>query len=290
MTRNGKQATYIPELAKTDPGLFSLSATTVDGATFSAGDSGALFSMQSIAKIISLSFSLEMFGYDYVFARVGMEPCSEPFNSIMKLEMTSSIPLNPFINSGAIVIAGIMAERFGRGAIDHLLEFAWKMAGRKRRLCVNERVFMSENSTADRNRALAYFMHSIGTLSAVDKSLILYFKLCSIYADTNDLSVMGGTLANAGLNPITGERVLSRETACTVTGLMSVCGLYDESGEFAVKVGVPAKSGVSGGIICAVPGKMGLAVFSPLLDAGGNSVAGMETLSRLSREIKLRGM
>jgi glutaminase len=291
MTGDGKQATYIPELAKTDPALFSLSATTLDGATFSAGDTDSLFSMQSIAKVMSLSFAIEMFGHDRVFARVGMEPCSEPFNSIMKLEMTSSIPLNPFINSGAIVVAGMLADRLGRGAIDHILEFAWRMAGRKRRPFVNERVFMSENSTADRNRALAYFMHSIGTLSSgVNESLTLYFKLCSIYADTGDMSVMGGTLANAGLNPVTGERVISRDTACTVTGLMSVCGLYDESGEFAVKVGVPAKSGVSGGIMCAVPGKMGLAVFSPPLDAGGNSVAGVEALSRLSRDLKLRGM
>jgi glutaminase len=291
MTDGGKQATYIPELAKTDPTLFSLSAATLSGSVFSSGDSDSLFSMQSMSKVVSLSFALETFGYDYVFARVGMEPCSEPFNSIMKLEMTSSIPLNPFINSGSIVLAGMIEERLGKRAIDDLLKFASGMTGRRGGLEVNERVYMSESSTADRNRALAYFMHGIGTLPfSVEESLNLYFKLCSIDVRTDDLSIMGSTLANAGLNQVTGERMTSVDTAYTVTGLMSVCGLYDESGEFAVKVGVPAKSGVSGGIVCVVPGRMGLAVFSPPLGKGGNSVAGVKALSRLSREMKLRGM
>jgi glutaminase len=291
MTGGGRQATYIPELAKTDTALFSLSAATLDGSVFSSGDSDSLFSMQSMSKVVALSFALEIFGHDYVFARVGMEPCSEPFNSIMKLEMTSSTPLNPFINSGSIVLAGMIEDRLGERAIDDLLKFASGMTGRRGGLKVNERVYMSESSTADRNRALAYFMHSVGTLPfGVEESLSLYFKLCSIDVRTDDLAVMGSTLANAGLNPVTEERMISIDTAYTVTGLMSVCGLYDESGEFAVKVGVPAKSGVSGGIVCAAPGRMGLAVFSPPLDKGGNSVAGVKALSRLSRELKLRGM
>jgi glutaminase len=291
MTGDGRQATYIPELAKVDPTLFSLSATTLDGTSLSSGDADACFSMQSMSKAMSLSFALERFGHDDVFSRVGMEPCSEPFNSIMKLEMTSSTPLNPFINSGSIVMAGLIADRLGKTALDEVLGFASAMTGNTGGLRVNERVYRSESSTADRNRALAYFMHSIGTLSSrVDESLDLYFKLCSIEVNTEDLSVMGATLANAGLNPVTGVEIVSTDTAYTVTGLMSVCGLYDESGEFAVRVGVPAKSGVSGGIVCAVPGRMGLAVFSPPLGSGGNSVAGTAALSRLSRELKLRGI
>jgi glutaminase len=292
LTGDGKQATYIPELATVDPKLFSISAATLDGTVLSSGDADARFSMQSMSKAMSLTFALERFGHDEVFSRVGMEPCSEPFNSIMKLEMTSShTPLNPFINSGAIVMSGLMAERLGGGALGEVLAFASRMTGNKSGLAVNERVYRSENMTADRNRSLAYFMHSIGTLSFdVERSLDLYFRLCSIEVGTGDLAVMGATLANAGKNPLTGEHIASLENSYTVLGIMSVCGLYDESAEFAVKVGVPAKSGVSGGIVCAVPGKMGLAVFSPPLDAGGNSVAGVEALSRLSRQMKLRGI
>ncbi|MDR1021283.1 MAG: glutaminase A [Synergistaceae bacterium] len=291
LTGSGRQATYIPELATVDPSLFALSAVTLDGAVLSSGDIGARFSMQSMSKVMSLSFALERLGYDEVFSHVGMEPCSEPFNSIMKLEMTSDTPLNPFINSGSIIMAGLLAERLGSGVIDEMLDFASRMTGNKSGLAVNERVYRSESSTADRNRALAYFMHSSGALSfEVEKSLDLYFRLCSIEVGTDDLAVMGATLANAGKNPLTKETIVSVDTSYTVIGIMSVCGLYDESGWFAVKAGVPAKSGVSGGIVCAVPGRMGLAVFSPPLGKGGNSVAGVEAVSRLSKELKLRGI
>jgi glutaminase len=292
LTGDGKPAAYIPELATVDPKLFSISAATLDGTVLLSGDADARFSMQSMSKVMSLAFALERFGHDEVFSRVGMEPCSEPFNSIMKLEMTSNhTPLNPFINSGSIVMAGLIAERLGDGALEDVLGFASRMTGNKSGLAVNERVYRSESMTADRNRSLAYFMHSIGTLSFdVEKSLDLYFRMCSIEVGTDDLAVMGSTLANAGKNPATGEQITSLDNSYTVIGIMSVCGLYNESAEFAVKVGVPAKSGVSGGIVCAVPGKMGLAVFSPPLDAGGNSVAGVEALSRMSRQMKLRGM
>jgi glutaminase len=291
LTGDGRQATYIPELATVDPSLFAVSAATLDGDVISSGDIGARFSMQSMSKVMSLSFALERLGHDEVFSHVGMEPCSEPFNSIMKLEMTSSTPLNPFINSGSIVMTGLLAERLGSSVINEMLDFASRMTGNKSGLVVNERVHRSESSTADRNRALAYFMHSVGTLSFdVENSLDLYFRLCSIEVGTADLAVMGATLANAGKNPLTGETITSVDTSYTVIGIMSVCGLYDESGWFAVKAGVPAKSGVSGGIVCAVPGRIGLAVFSPPLGRGGNSVAGVEAVSRLSRELKLRGI
>lgn len=291
LASGGRQATYIPELAKVDPGLFCLSVTGTDGESFSSGDSGALFSMQSVSKVVALIYAIETFGEDEIFSRVGMEPCSEPFNSIMKLEMTSSMPLNPFINSGAIVISGMIAERGGDGAIDGALAFASRMAGAGKALSVSQKVYVSEKSTADRNRALAYFMHSSGSLLwDVEKSLDLYFKMCSIEVSAVDLSVIGATIANAGVNPYTGVRVASIGTIYTVLGIMSVCGLYDQSGEFAVRVGIPAKSGVSGAIMCAVPGRMGLAVFSPPLNEGGNSVAGVAALSKLSRELRLRGI
>jgi glutaminase len=217
----------------------------------------------------------------------------------MELEMTSRIPLNPFINSGAIVLAGLIVERLSgaAGSGNHikktLAAFFAHLMGRSHTspVVVNKAVYHSESGTADRNRALAYILHNLGTLSSnVEDTLDVYFRMCSVEVTTRDLAIMGATLANAGVNPITGERVVSRHTACVVTGLMSVCGLYNGSGEFAVRVGVPAKSGVSGGIVCAVPGRMGLSVFSPPLDERGNSVAGMAALERLSDALRLRGM
>ena len=292
-TENGKPASYIPELANADPNLFSLSATTADGTTYSSGDSETPFSMQSISKVAGLAYALERFGGEKVFARVGTEPCAEPFNSIMKLEIASITPLNPFINSGAICISALIAEALRESALEDLLGFASSLAGRPAGslLEVNEKLYASEAATADRNRSLAYFMHSTGALSYdVEETLTLYFKLCSIEADARDLSTIGATIALGGVNPKTGKRILKLETAYTLIGLMSTCGLYNESGEFAIKVGIPAKSGVSGGILCAVPGKMGIAAFSPLLDSRGNSVAGLKALAHLSAELKLRGI
>ena len=291
-TGDGKPAFYIPELANIDPGLFSISASCMDGRTVTAGDGESYFTMQSISKVVSLAFAVERFGEEAVFSRVGMEPCSEPFNSIMKLEMTSNIPLNPFINSGAIVLSAMICEHCGAHAIGEVLAFGSRMAGRSPAagLAMNERVYASEAATADRNRALGYFMRSAGSLTyGVEDTLALYFQMCSIETRTCDLSLMGATIANAGVNPATGERVISRNTACILIGLMSTCGLYNESGEFAVRVGVPGKSGVCGGVLCAVPGQMGIAVFSPPLDERGNSIAGIEALACLSQELRLRG-
>jgi glutaminase len=296
-TEGGTPASYIPELARVDPALFSLSMADLDGETCSSGDSDTLFSMQSISKVAALCFAIETLGRERVFAKIGMEPCSEAFNSIMKLEMTSSIPLNPFINAGAIVLAGMLNEQFQASAVAEMLDFFSRLMGRQSRgslrgaLRINEGIYRSEKGSADRNRALAYFLHNAGSLSGdVEETLDLYFKLCSIEVTTVDLAIMGATLASGGRNPASGAEVMSLDTAYIVLGLMSVCGLYDQSAEFAVDVGVPAKSGVSGGILCAVPGRMGLAVFSPPLNRSGNSVAGIRALADLSRKLKLRGI
>lgn len=292
----GRPASYIPELANVAPDLFSISATTLSGITHSAGDSGTTFSMQSISKVFALAFAIERFGARSVFSRVGMEPCAEPFNSIAKLELASNTPLNPFINAGAIAVASMIAEGFGERALDEVLAFVSELAcrspeGGTEPFSVNWRIYESEAGTADRNRALAYFMHSTGALSHdVDETLALYFQLCSTEATTEDLSAAGATIAAGGVNPATERRVIGLDTAYILLGLMSTCGLYDGSGKFAVNVGVPAKSGVCGGVLCAVPGKMGLAVFSPPLDGRGNSVAGLKALAYLSRRLKLRGI
>jgi len=292
----GKAASYIPELALVDPDLFAVSATTLDGATCSAGDSDVKFSMQSISKVLSLAFAIERFGAKSVFTRVGMEPCAEAFNSIVKLELTSNVPLNPFINAGAIAVASMIAEGCGDSALNQVLDFASEAIGltplgEPKRPAVNRKIYKSEAGTADRNRSLAYFMRSTGSLTYdVEKSLALYFQLCSVEASTADLSELGATIAAGGVNPSCGKRVFGTDTAHILLGLMSTCGLYNESGEFAVKVGVPAKSGVCGGILCAVPGRMGIAVFSPPLDERGNTVAGLKALAYISRKLKLRGI
>jgi glutaminase len=248
--------------------------------------------MQSISKVAALCFAIEILGEDRVFSKIGMEPCSEPFNSIMKLEMASSIPLNPFINAGAIVLAGMLNEHFQAAPVAEMIDFFCRLMGRQSGdLHIDEAVYRSEKGTADRNRALAYFLRNAGTLTGdVEEALDLYFKLCSIEVNTADLAVMGATLAAGGRNPVSGATVMSLDTAYIVIGLMSVCGLYDQSAKFAVEVGIPAKSGVSGGIVCVVPGRMGLAVFSPPLNKSGNSVAGIWALAALSRELKLRGI
>lgn len=292
-TEGGRNASYIPELANVDSSLFSISATTTRGEICTCGDGRSRFSMQSISKVVALAYACEKFGADEVFSRVGMEPCAEPFNSIMKLEIASNIPLNPFINSGAIAIASLIMERLDVGSLSSVLTFASRMAGRSDDdgMTVNGKIYRSEAATADRNRALAYFMRSAGSLSLdVEEVLDLYFKMCSIEVSTGDLSIVGATIANGGQNPVTGERVVSRATSQILIGLMTTCGLYNESGEFAVKVGIPGKSGVCGGILCAVPGRMGVAVFSPPLDERGNSVAGVKALIALSERMNLRGM
>jgi glutaminase len=187
----------------------------------------------------------------------------------------------------------MLNEQFQAVAIAEMMDFFSRLLGRQSRgsLHINEGIYRSEKGTADRNRALAYFLHNAGNLSGdVEETLDLYFKLCSIEVNTVDLSVMGATLASGGRNPVSGAGVLSLETTYIVTGLMTVCGLYDQSAEFAVEAGIPAKSGVSGGILCAVPGRMGLAVFSPPLNKSGNSVAGIRALADLSRKLKLRGI
>ena len=288
-------ASYIPELSLVDPNIFALSAVTSSGELFSAGESSIKFSMQSISKVVLLALAIETLGEDEVFAHVGREACSEPFNSVIKLELNSGKPLNPFINSGAIVVSSLLAKKFGADALAIVLDFAAGMGRLSKAvsdpLCVNEKMFLSEHETGSRNRALAFFMESMGTLShSVDETLVLYFKSCSIEVTSEHIAAMGATVANGGVNPLTGERVVSLETAYALLGLMSICGLYNESGSFAVQVGLPAKSGVSGGIMCSAPGQMGIGVYSPPLNANGNSVVGIKSLRQLSNELKLRGV
>lgn len=285
----GSTADYIPELAHVLPHLFSLSCVLPDASFFETGDTAYRFTMQSVSKVLVLAFALKSFGEDRIFQYVGTEPSADSFNSLMRLEMASPKPSNPFMNAGAIAMCGLLQNEYGDLAFDKLSAFIQDMTGTYPDY--NEKVYESERATADRNRALAYFMKSMGAMPGdVKKSLDLYFKICSINCATKDLASAAAVIACGGVSPLTGKRILNKKSVNVLLGLMSTCGLYDGSGEFAIRVGVPGKSGVGGGILAVVPGKMGVCVFSPALDARGNSVAGMAALEMLSDLLDFRNI
>lgn len=286
----GKVATYIPELSLMSPNLFSLSCVISEsGEIVETGDTDTYFTMQSISKILSLSYAIEKLGMDKVFKSVDMEPTADSFNSLMRLEMASPIPANPFMNAGAIVICSILQKELGREVFNEITSFCELFTGAKPKL--NQKVFNSEMSTADRNKSLAYFLNSTGLLmDSVENSLDLYIKLCSLECTTLDLAKIADVLSCGGKSSFTGKHPLSFETVKTIMGIMITCGLYNGSGEFAVRVGIPAKSGVSGGILAVAPGRMGIGVFSPPLDPKGNSLAGFYALELLSDRQNLRGV
>ncbi len=276
----GKVADYIPELKKSNPDLVGCALKTPRG-LYEAGDSRHTFTLQSISKVFSLLVALERRGVEAVFSKVGSEPTGDSFNSIVKLETSAQKPLNPMINAGAIAVCSLIPgssvqERLG--LITNLLE---AILGRA--VAVDEKVYRSEKETGHRNRALAYFLKDINCLEGdVEEVLDLYFRQCSIVVDCVDLARIGMFLAAKGTAEA-GAPLISPGLVRLVTTFMVMCGMYNASGEFAVQVGIPAKSGVSGGILGVVPGRCGVAVFGPALDEKGNSVVGIRMLKYLSR-------
>ena len=287
--RQGQVATYIPELAKARADATGIAVCDLSSGLSGAGDTDFTFTMQSVSKVVSLALALSECGEEKVFSAVGMDPLADPFNSIMRLEMDAPHrPHNPLINSGAIVVLSLLPWRESRERMTAVSDMAARMTGRKA-VAVNEAVYLSEKGTSDRNRALAWFLKSVGNLEGdIEDILDAYFRQCSLEVTCEDLAVLGATLAADGTNPVTGERVMSPMVARVVRTIMATCGMYDGSGEFAVSVGIPAKSGVGGGIAAAVPGRMGIGTCGPALDRKGNSVAGLAMLRRLSEELKLR--
>lgn len=283
----GAKANYIPELEKMDENLFSVCVVTTDDRSFQMGDAEARFTIQSISKVISLATALEDVGASEVFARVGMEPTGDPFNSIIRLEGEFAKPLNPFINAGAIAVMSCVKGDSSEEKFQHVLEQARKLLGSD---CVtySEEVYQSEKATGDKNRALAYMMKTNKVFEDdVEDLLDAYFKVCSIEVSCGEVARLGGVLANKGICPKTEEILIQPVIVKQIVSLMSTCGMYDASGEYALKVGIPSKSGVGGGILACVPGKMGIATFSPALDEKGNSVCGMKVLEHLSEALGL---
>ncbi|MGM9972657.1 MAG: glutaminase A [Clostridiaceae bacterium] len=288
LVKEGKVASYIPLLGQGNPDHLGIAVTTLDGREYLAGDWEVKYTMQSISKVISLMLAIMDKGSRNVFTKVGMEPTGDGFNSIVNLEVKKlNKPYNPMINAGAIVISSLIEGKTVDERIKRIVTFTQKITDNKS-IKVNEEVYQSEQETGDRNRALAYFMKSNRILTgSVEESLEVYFKQCSIEVNSRDISRIGAMLANDGILPWTGERIISRETARIVKTIMVTCGMYDESGEFAVHIGIPAKSGVGGGIMAAVPRRMGIGVFGPSLDDKGNSIAGIKMLQELSKELDL---
>lgn len=282
---DGKVADYIPELSKADPNWFGLSVVTTDGLVVEIGEISQSFTIQSISKPFVYGLAIEDHGVDSVLARVGVEPTGEAFNAIL-LDEASNRPFNPMVNAGAIATTDLLNGRDLPERISRLLAMLGRYAGHD--LHVDNSVFLSERLTGHRNRAIAHLMLNFGMMSAhVEESLELYFQQCAVTVTCHDLAVMGATLANGGLNPLTGQRAIAQTHVKHVLSIMHSCGMYDYAGEWAYRVGMPAKSGVAGGIVAVVPGLMGIGIFSPKLDAKGNSVRGVKVCQELSERFGL---
>ncbi len=283
--REGKIADYIPELALADPNWFAISVVTVDGQTFDVGNHQQLFSIQSVSKPFMFGLALEDHGRDEVLQKVGVEPTGEAFNAIV-LDEVSNRPFNPLVNAGAIATADLIRGKDFADRIKRTLAMFGRYISRE--VYIDNAIFFSERTTGHRNRAISHLMLNFGMVSEqISDSLELYFQQCSILVNAHDLAVMGATLANAGINPVTKERALDRQYVKDVLSVMLTCGMYDYAGEWAYRVGLPAKSGVGGGICAVVPGRGGIGLFSPLLDARGNSVRGIKVCEELSNRFGL---
>lgn len=285
---NGKLASYIPALLEANPNDLGICLVDLNGKEFYAGECDKRFTIQSISKVVTLILALKDNGRYNVFKKVNVEPTGMGFNSIVNLEVRDSgRPYNPMINAGAIVTTSLINGKDMNEKLNKILDFI-KIVTKNDSISINERVYLSEKETGDRNRALAYFMKSTKILDGdVDEILDLYFKQCSIEVSARDLARFGSVIANDGVIPWSNERIMSRDICRIVKTIMVTCGMYDASGEFAVHVGIPAKSGVGGGILATVPRRYGIGIYGPSLDEKGNSLSGLHIIKDLSEELDL---
>ncbi|MGC4932445.1 glutaminase A [Gordonia sp. DT30] len=289
--RSGTLADYIPELAAVDPDRYALSMCMYDGNTYSLGDVDVEFTIQSVSKPLTYALVLSRLDIAEVDAKIGVEPSGEAFNEISVDQRRR--PRNPMINAGAILAASMLlpsVRNLPDGTVDRvfaeLVDFYSGCAGRQ--LTMDEQVYASEAASGSRNRAIAYMLDSFGSVATdPDAALDLYFRQCSLRVTSGDVATIAATIAAGGVNPRTGRRVLSNEVAQRLLSVMTTCGMYDGAGDWVTTVGLPAKSGVGGGILAVLPGQLGIGVYSPRLDAHGNSVRGVQTCRRLSRDLGL---
>jgi len=281
---NGKNADYIPYLAQVDSKLFGVAIVTTDNQVFTLGDVNYSFSIQSISKVFTLALAMEEFGPDKVFERVGSEPTGRPFNSPLAVVDMPSHTGNPLVNAGAIATTSLISGKDAEEKWNKILNFYSKAAGEK--LVLIDEVYKSEAATNTGNKALSMLLAKYDRIYADPfESVDIYTKQCSVGVNAAQLGRMGATLANNGINPATGEQVIKREDIPHILSTMTMAGLYDGSGGWAWHVGLPAKSGVGGGIVAIVPGKGAIAVFAPPLDEAGNSVKAQEVIEYVTQKL-----
>ena len=283
--QHGSVANYIPELAKANPSDFGIALVSQTGELFEIGDSKKEFTIQSISKAFTYGLAIEACGLEKVLQHVGVEPSGDAFNSII-LQKDTNRPFNPMINAGAITVAALLYDQYGEESFDFIMESFSKAAGRP--LSLDQNIYLSELNTGHRNRAIGHLLLNFGMIgNHVDRYLDLYFKQCSILVNCQDLAMMSATLGNLGTNPLSNQEVYKFSTVKDILSIMLTCGMYNYSGEWAFRVGVPAKSGVGGGVIATVNRQLGLAVYSPRLDERGNSARGINVCIDLANELGL---
>ncbi|MBV9983424.1 glutaminase A, partial [Bradyrhizobium sp.] len=281
---SGAVANYIPELGKADPDHFGISLATLDGHVYEVGDTKVSFTIQSMSKPFVFALALDTLGAAEVESAIGVEPSGDPFNSI-RLNAKNH-PFNPMVNAGAIACSGLIRQAKGADAFDSIRQALGRFAGRE--LEMDEAVFASESATGDRNRAIAYLLRNSDVIKDdVSAVLDIYFRQCSVLVTARDIAVMAATLANRGVNPVSGEQVMSPYAISRTLSVMTSSGMYDFAGEWIYRVGIPAKSGVGGGILAALPARLGLGSYSPRLDKHGNSVRGIKVCEALSAHYEL---
>jgi glutaminase len=254
----GAVADYIPELGKADPDHFGISLATLDGHIYEVGDTRVPFTIQSMSKPFVFALTLDTLGAASVESEIGVEPSGDPFNSI-RLNADNH-PFNPMVNAGAIACTGLIHQAKGDGAFEYIRQALGRFAGRE--LGVDEAVYASESTTGDRNRAIGYLLRNSSVIKDdVGKVLEVYFRQCSVLVTTRDIAVMAATLANRGINPVTGDQVMSPYAISRALSVMTSSGMYDYAGEWIYRVGIPAKSGVGGGILAALPARLGLGSY-----------------------------
>jgi glutaminase len=280
----GAVADYIPELGKADPDHFGISLATLDGHVYEVGDTRVPFTIQSMSKPFVFALALDTLGAARVESAIGVEPSGDPFNSI-RLNADNH-PFNPMVNAGAIACSGLIREAKGDDAFDFLRQALGRFAGRE--LDMDDAVFASESATGDRNRAIGYLLRNSAVITEdVGAVLDVYFRQCSVRVTARDIAVMAATLANRGVNPVTGEQVVTPYAISRTLSVMTSSGMYDYAGEWIYRVGIPAKSGVGGGILAALPARLGLGSYSPRLDKHGNSVRSIKVCEALSSHYDL---
>lgn len=276
----GRVAQYIPQLAGIRGDQFGMAVVTVGGEQLAVGSSGVKFSIQSISKLFALTLAFQCVG-DELWERVGREPSGTPFDSLVQLEADRGKPRNPFVNAGALAVTDVLCSRF-TSPETALVEFVRRLSHCPS-IDYNERVARSELGTCHRNMAMAHFMKSFGNLvNPVDEVMTAYCRHCAIDMTAVELARASAFLANGGVNPWSGERILTASSAKRLAALMLTCGTYDSAGDFAYRVGIPAKSGVGGGIVGHIPGLLSVCVWSPELEPSGNSLAGGFALERFT--------